>query len=121
MLQGEKWTLFDGIVIAASASLYSLVCTVINLTGAASLLLQNSGDGTATVTYESSHDGVNWAQMETLADSALLVGFTKTSGPAADGKVFHSFSLPVSAFLRLKVTETAGLSSLTITATLGVL
>jgi hypothetical protein len=112
-------TVFSGLVIPLSTSVYSNGISLLGLEGYLSLYFANSGDGTATLLYELSNDGTNWSQVTTL--SSLATGFVKTSGPASDGKTFLFFNPPVAAWLRLKVTETGGASTLVVTAVLGML
>lgn len=112
-------TVFAGLVVAASGSVYSNGLSLLGLEGYVSLYFANSGDGTATLIYELSNDNTNWSQVTTL--SSLATGFVKTSGPASDGKTFLYFNPPVAAWLRLKVTETGGASTLIVTAVLGML
>ena len=116
------YTLLNNILIPASGYVYSIPIPTVSLEGECTLLVTSnyaSTSGTLSIVYELSHDGVNWAQVESL--STLLTGFTKTSGPAADGKTLLYFSAPLSTYIRFKFTETGTSNPVQIISTLGIL
>ena len=75
-----------------------------------------SGSGTAKVEYLASNDGVTYVEPTSASD--ITSGMTATSGPGSDGNDFFSFSPEPMRFMKIKVTETGGASSITATVTL---
>lgn len=115
-------TLFSSLYMAASGSATSVPVSLVGAAGYLSVYLASNyagTSGTLSLIYELSNDGVSYSQVTTL--SSLITGFTKTSGPAADGKTFLYFNPPIAAWVRLKVTETAAANPIQVTAVLGVL
>jgi hypothetical protein len=96
---------------------------VADATGYFSLFIQShdaiptGATGTISVLYELSHDNINWSQVTTY--SSLLTAFTKTAGPASDGKTFLFFNPPIAVWIRIKVTETGTANTAYVTAVLG--
>lgn len=81
-----------------------------------SLQLTITGDGTAKIEYECSNDGTTYDEPQDASD--LFTGLVKTSGPGADGKLIDQFELEICRFVRFVVTETGGVSAVTVTAKL---
>jgi len=100
-------TLFDGLVVQASGTVYSSPVALSYSAGYVSLFLQNTGTGLITLDYELSLDNSRWAQVETPPLNPLSSSFSSTSGPTSDGKTYIYFEPPAAAWLRFKVTETA--------------
>ena len=122
-------TLFSAEAISASASAtsaeihlgavdYGNNSAFIRPDGFFSLQFTVTGDGTAKVEYELSNDRVTWSEPEGAPDIATAL--TKTSGPASDGKGIVGFSSETSPSMKIKVTETGGADSITVTAVLAV-
>ena len=75
-----------------------------------------SGDGTAKVEYLLSNDGVTY--LEPTSASDITSGHTKTSGPGSDGNDLFSFDPEPARYIKIKVTETGNVNSITATVTL---
>lgn len=73
-----------------------------------------TGDGTAKVQVGVSIDGTNFIYSDDAADD-IITAHTKTSGPGSDGKDIYSFSPVTARWLKIKVTETGGGDSVTVT------
>jgi hypothetical protein len=114
--------LFSNISLPASGSIYSVPVNVAALAGPCSLFVQShdasptADTGTISITYELSNDKLNWSQ--DWAD--VLTAFTKTSGPASDGKTFLEFTPTTAFWLRLKVTETGTVDIAYVTVIIGI-
>lgn len=74
-----------------------------------------SGDGTGKFECENSTDGVTFI-LDTSYD--IATGQLKTSGPGGAGTNIASFSPRPSEAIKIKVTETGGANSITVTAVL---
>ena len=81
-----------------------------------SLQLTISGSGTAKVEYLLSNNGVD--EMEPSSGEDIVTAHTATSGPGADGKDIYVFEPEVARFLKIKTSETGGVASIVVTATL---
>lgn len=79
-----------------------------------SLQVEVSGDGTCKFEAEESVNGVDFLVPSEATDIAS--GVTKTSGPGSDGKDIYSFYPLVAGHLKIKVTETGGVNSVTVSA-----
>ncbi len=77
-----------------------------------SLQIDVSGDGTASVEYLVSNDGINF--FAPVGSSAIFSSFTKSSGTA--GKAIDAFVPEVGRYMKIKVTETAKSSGIVISA-----
>jgi len=83
------------------------------MNGYYSLQSEISGSGTAKYEVLLSNDGVNFIVSKTIKEN-----ITAASGPDADGNDIYSFSTMVAGFCIIRVTETGGANSVTITNTL---
>lgn len=74
-----------------------------------------TGDGTGKFEYEGSDNGIVYT-----LDSAtpIKVGQLKTSGPASNGTDMVNFSPWPCEAIKIKVSETAGVNTITVTAVL---
>jgi hypothetical protein len=73
-----------------------------------------TGDGTATIEYEASPDGINFVLMATAVAEAK----TKITGEQSDGVHFDELAMVPCEVVRFKITETSTTNSITITAVL---
>jgi len=73
-----------------------------------------TGDGTCKFEYLMSNDNTNYLEPSTADD--IGSGLTKTSGPASDGKDILYFNPEIADRMKIKVTETGGANSVTVTA-----
>lgn len=87
-----------------------------NPVGAFSLQVAVSGDGTAKIEYQLSNDGTTYLEPSGAVDVAS--GLVKTSGPGSDGNDIFYFQPKLGKYIRFLVTETGGVSSVTVTADL---
>lgn len=85
-----------------------------DLQGFFSLYVEVSGDGTANIEYLLSHDNVTYHEPSSGANIATSV--VKTSGPGSDGKETYSFEPELARYLKVKVTETGGANTVTVSA-----
>ena len=110
-------TLFTSEVIIASAFARSEVIDLDAYVkdGFFSIQLILTGDGTAKVEYEVSNTGFDYVT-QSDAEDIIVSGFTKTSGPGSDGKDLISFDVEPSSKMKIKITETGGADSITISA-----
>jgi len=115
----HRTVLFSAESVAANGSVESGVINFVGNepAGYMSLQLEVTGDGTVKVEPLLSNDGANFLLPSGV--SAITTGFTKTSGPDGDGKdMFVVDPGMVSALLKIRVTETGGTNSATVTAVL---
>jgi hypothetical protein len=77
-----------------------------------------TGDGTAKIEYNLSHDGATYIEPTSATD--IGSSLTKTTGPGSDGKDILTFSPELSRFLKIKVTETGGAQSIIVTLWLAI-
>jgi hypothetical protein len=82
-----------------------------------SLQLYVTGDGTGKFEYETSNDGKKFITQTATADQ-IVIDFTKTSGPASNGEDLISFEPEPTKYIKIKATETGGISTITVTAIL---
>lgn len=108
--------IFDAVTIAASENSTSgaIDLSVFGGSGFMSLQVAITGDGTAKAEYLVSNDGSDYLDPVGAAD--IYSSFTKTSGTGTNGKDLQSFSVPAAGFLKIKITETGGANSITISA-----
>ena len=109
-------TLFIAETIALSQSVTS---GSVNLRGAADdgffgIQLVLTGDGTAKVEYLESYNSVNFVTPSGAIE--IVTGFTKTSGTS--GVDVLTFEPEVCPYMKIKVTETGGANSITVTVIL---
>lgn len=109
--------IFDGITIAAGGVASSVPLELpYHLEGFFSLQIEITGDGTGKFEYSISNDGETYI-VQTAAADQIVAGFTKTSGPASDGKDVVSFEPEVTKKMKIICTETGAASSIVVTAT----
>jgi hypothetical protein len=113
-------TIFDAEEIAASGTVYSDIFGVKQLAGNASIQLLVTGDGTAKVEWVGSldEDAVVAAFIKPNNANDIVTAFTKTDGPGGDGKHIYSFTIKLISRIAIKITETGGANSVTVTAIL---
>lgn len=99
---------------ASGSESYVLPLERSNSEGFFSLQIAVTGDGTLKGEYQVSNDGVTYVEPTGATD--IFSGFTKTSGPGADGKDLFSFSPPLALFVKIVLTETGGGDSVVATA-----
>ena len=83
-----------------------------------SLQVTLSGSGTGKGEYLLSNDGITYLEPSSASD--IFTGLTATGGPGSDGADIYSFSPEIARYLKIKITETGGSSSITVTTTLAV-
>lgn len=112
----------SAVTVAASGSASSTAIDFANMNrswqpdGYFSIQVAVTGDGTAKFEYLISNDGTNF--LEPSAASDITTGVTKTSGPGSDGKDIYSFTPLPCRWMKIKVTETGGADSITVTVDL---
>lgn len=111
--------LWSAQLIAASGSALSQAYELdwYALNGFFSLQITLTGDGTGKFQWAVSNDKTNYIISATASDD-IVTAHNKTSGPGADGKHIYSFDPIVSGWMKIKVTETGGANSITVTADL---
>ena len=111
-------TVFDSEAVTASGTATSRAIELsrVGVAGYFSLQVTATGDGTATIEYQLSNDGVTFVEPTGAAD--VVSGLVKTSGPGSDGKNIYSLSPMLARFIRFKITETGTSDTITITAVL---
>ncbi len=102
--------------LGASESFTGAPVDMSGMEGYASVQAKISGNGTAKITYQVSHDGHAWATPEGAPD--VLTGITKTSGPESNGIVAAQFNPVLAPWMRLVITETGGASAVLATVAL---
>ena len=110
--------IFDGEVVAASGTALSRVFDLSQAGGQFSIQLELTGDGTAKVEWIGSNDGVDFIKPNNASD--IVTAFTKTSGPGSDGKHIYGFNVSLVKSMKIKITETGGANSVTVTATIAI-
>lgn len=110
--------IFTSEVIAAGESAYSRIIDVVKLAGNASLQIELTGDGTGKVEWIGTldEDAAVTAFIKPNNANDIVTAFTKTSGPGADGKHIYGFNVSLVKNMAIKVTETGGGDSITVTA-----
>lgn len=104
--------IFNGEVIAASGDSSSVDIDVRRIKGYLSLAWTITGNGTGKFEVLSAVNGIDYLDI----NADIAASQTKTTGPGSDGKNAASFiSVPCPA-LRIKVTETGGANSITVSA-----
>lgn len=112
----ETKVLFDAVEISAGGSEISEVIDLEAYVeyGYFSLQLIVTGDGTLKAEYMISNDKQHFVTKTAAADQ-IVIGFTKTGGPGTDGIDVISFEPEPCPQMRIKLTETGGLSTVTAT------
>lgn len=116
--------LFNAVTVAAGGVLRSVPIEIAKwgLDGFFSLhVTVFSGSGTAQIEYELSNDdntdgAAVWVTPSSASD--IVTAHTDASGPGSDGNDLYSFSPETARYMRIKVTETGGAQTITITAVL---
>lgn len=109
---------FDGITILAGGVARSVPIELPHhMDGFFSLQIELTGDGTGKFEYSISNDGETYITQIATADQ-IVIDFTKTSGPASDGKDIVSFEPEVTKKMKIVCTETGTSDSMVVTATL---
>lgn len=111
---------FSAEPVAASASLISEKINLMDLAqyGFFSLQLTVTGDGMAKVEYLCSNNGSDF--IKPVGADDIVSGFTKTSGPNSDGKGFYSFYPEPCGWMKIRVTETGGVSAIAVTLNIAI-
>ena len=106
--------------VAKSGTAYSRIFDMIKVAGNASLQIEVTGDGTAKIEWVGTNDedAAVAAFIKPNNASDIVTAFTKTDGPGADGKHIYAFDVSLIRRMVIKVTETGGVNSVTITAIL---
>jgi len=104
-------TMQDGVTITASGSDTSGPFDLKRRAGYFSLQIEISGTGTAKIEYLLSNNGTDYIEPATATDIA-------TGVTAANDNEIYSFSPELARYLKIKVTETGGANSVTVTTTL---
>ena len=86
--------------------------------GQFSIQLEITGDGTVTVDWTGSNNGVDYVKPTTVTD--IVAAFTKTSGPGSDGKDIYSFSPKLCRYMKIRITETVTTDDAVATITLAI-
>jgi len=101
--------IMDADEIAAGGSLDSEKINLNYPQGFFSLQAEISGSGTVKFEFLLSNNGVDYLAPE--AGGVIVENLDSGSGPAADGKVFVEFSVPVAPHIMIKAAETGGASA----------
>ena len=104
--------------IAKSGTAYSRIFDMIKVAGNASLQIELTGDGTAKIEWVGTNDedAAEAAFIKPNNASDIVTAFTKTDGPGGDGKHIYSFNISLVRRMAVKITETGGTNSVTVTA-----
>ena len=114
--------IYDGTSIAASGTAYTSITELRFLRGSMSLLIDMTGDGTASITPFVSHDphGVSdasstWTQPYDSTGTAIVIatGLTKSTGPATNGQHIYPVEIPPGQKVKFLITETGGANAVT--------
>jgi hypothetical protein len=110
--------LFSAQTIAKSTNASSSAIDLNLAGGQFSLQIELTGDGTAQIEWLGSNNGDDYIKPNNASD--IVTAFTKTGGPGGDGKAIYGFNVSLVEKLKIKVTETGGSDSITVTATLAI-
>lgn len=105
--------LFTTQEIIAGASSTSEAIRIRHVSGFFSIYFELTGDGTATVEYLLSHDGITY--LTPVSATEIKTGFVKTSGNGSDGKDIIPFEPELAPFMKIKITETGSADTITVT------
>ncbi|MBI5846072.1 MAG: hypothetical protein HZB23_15550 [Deltaproteobacteria bacterium] len=111
-------TLLNAQAISAGDTYTSSTVNLTNAEGLISWYIELTGDGTASFVYQTSNDGVSFAEPEGV--TAVVSGFTKTSGGSANGKAMEQISVEFARYMRVLVTETGGAEAIAVTLKMAV-
>lgn len=108
-------TVISAATVAASGSYTSKPVSLQGLHENFSLYWEVTGDGTARFSYLGSPDGIHFVE-----DTGTYIASsqTKTSGPGSDGKAMDDFAPWPCDSMKIKVAETGGAETITVTAIL---
>lgn len=117
--------IFTAEVIAAGETAYSDIFDVKQSAGNASIQILVAGDGTAKIEWVGSldEDAAVTAFIKPNSANDIVTAFTKTDGPGPgfEGKHIYGFSVDtLISRMAIKVTETGGANSITVTATMAI-
>jgi len=110
--------IFSAETITASGTATSTATDLSNMAGFFTIQVAVSGSGTCKIEYLLSNDGTNY--LEPTSASDIATGVTATSGPGTDGKNIYSFSPEMAKYIKIKITETGGANTVTVTAWLAI-
>jgi hypothetical protein len=113
---------FNAREITASGSLTSQgfkLGSYSDIQGYFSLHVELSGDGTGLFQYAVSNNNSNFIISDDASDN-IVTAHTKTSGPGADGVHIYQFSPTTAQWIKVKVTESGGANSITVSAWLAI-
>lgn len=102
----------EAVVASGTATSNAVDLGGLSTTGHFSLQVALTGDGTATFEFLLSNDGTNFVEPSGSLD--ITTGFTKTSGPGSDGKDIFSFGPILARWMKIRVTETGGVSAIAV-------
>ena len=111
-------TLLNAQAISAAGTYTSSTVNLTNAEGLVSLQITLTGDGTASIVYQTSNDGTTFAEPEGV--TAVVSGFTKTSGGSSNGNAMEQISVEFAKYVRLLVTETGGAEAIAVTIKMAV-
>ena len=114
---------FSSEAIAKSGTAYSHIINLSNASGHASLEITLTGDGTGKFEWVGTNDPSVSAASSFIKPAGvpdIVTAFTKTSGPGSDGHHVYSFSLSLVQRMAIKVTETGGSDTITVTGILAI-
>lgn len=108
--------IFNSVTIPASGTSTSPILplqgSIAGIGGYFTVYYEISGSGTAKIEYLGSLDGETF--IEPTGASDVGSSLTATSGPGTDGKDILSFAPIATPYYKIKVTETGGSSTVTI-------
>lgn len=110
--------IFTAVTIAASGNSLSAVTDLTGIVGYTSLQVAVTGDGTCKFEYLLSNNGTDYLEPTGAVDIAASI--TKTSGPGSNGKDIYYFNPEMARFIKIKITETGGANTVTVTATIAI-
>ena len=111
-------TLLNAQAISASGTYTSSTVNLTNAEGLISLQIELTGPGRASIVYQTSNDGTTFAEPEGV--TAVVSGFTATSGGSANGKAMEQISVEFAKYMRVLVTETGGAEAIAVTLKMAV-
>lgn len=102
----------DGETAVAAGHSYSPVTiNTEGLEGFFALEGRIEGSGAVKIEYWTSADGAAFTEPQGARD--VITGFTATSGPASDGRFYVQFEPDFCRYLKIVISETGGISSIT--------
>jgi hypothetical protein len=108
----------DGSTAVSAGHAYSPVNVALGGANEGYFALQGriTGSGTAKIEYWVSADGVTYREPQGATD--IISGFLATSGPGSDGYFYVQFAPDFHQFIKIVITETGGVSTITPTVKL---